>query len=93
MIRRIFALIVGNRYGFPLIVACALIILIVNESTYRLAMRTLDGGIALTDARLAAGSSLQLITDAETAQRGYLLTGNASYLQPYRKAIDHLPAV
>lgn len=93
MIRRIFAPIVGSRFGFPLIVVCALIILIVNESTYRLAMRTLDGGIALTDARLAAGSSLQLLTDAETAQRGYLLTGNDRYLQPYLKAVDHLPSV
>jgi signal transduction histidine kinase len=29
---------------------------------------------------------LQLMTDAETGQRGYLLTGNDAYLEPYRAA-------
>lgn len=93
MIRKILAPIVANRYGFPFIIACALIILIVSESTYRIARHTLNGGIELTDARLAAGSTLQLLTDAETAQRGYLLTGDSRYLQPYRKAVGSLPAV
>lgn len=31
---------------------------------------------------------LKLVTDAETGQRGYLLTGNDRYLQPYRLAVD-----
>lgn len=31
---------------------------------------------------------LNLVTDAETGQRGYLLTGNEHYLQPYHRAID-----
>lgn len=93
MIRKIFAPIVASRFGFPLIFACALIILIINESTYRFAIRTLEGGIALTDARLAAGKTLQLLTDAETAQRGYLLMGDRSYLPPYHNAVDKLPLV
>lgn len=92
MIRKIFAPIVGSRFGFPLILACALVILIVNESTYRIASRSLDWGIALTDARLDAGSALQLLTDAETAQRGYLLTGERGYLQRYQTAVDALTA-
>ena len=33
-----------------------------------------------------------LVTDAETGQRGFLLTGDASYLQPYERAVDSLPA-
>jgi diguanylate cyclase (GGDEF)-like protein/PAS domain S-box-containing protein len=33
------------------------------------------------------------VVDAETGQRGYLLTGNDRYLDPYRKAIDRLPAL
>ena len=31
------------------------------------------------------------ITDAETGQRGYLLTGDPKYLAPYRKAVADLP--
>lgn len=31
---------------------------------------------------------LNLVTDAETGQRGYLLTGNDRYLQPYHRAVD-----
>ena len=35
---------------------------------------------------------LSLVQDAETGQRGYLLTGDARYLAPYRSAVDALPA-
>ncbi|MGH9706655.1 MAG: CHASE3 domain-containing protein, partial [Candidatus Acidiferrales bacterium] len=30
------------------------------------------------------------ITDAETGQRGYLLTGEQPYLDPYKSALDHV---
>src|SRR5579872_6466186 len=32
------------------------------------------------------------VRDAETGQRGFLLTGRPEYLEPYRAALDHLPA-
>ncbi|TPL90094.1 response regulator [Mesorhizobium sp. B2-3-13] len=34
---------------------------------------------------------LSLAQDAESGQRGYLLTGEKSYLEPYRKAIEAIP--
>jgi CHASE3 domain sensor protein len=34
---------------------------------------------------------LSLVTDAETGQRGFLLTGDASYLEPYDTASARLP--
>ena len=34
---------------------------------------------------------LSTLKDAETGQRGYLLTGEANYLEPYREAVDRLP--
>ncbi len=34
---------------------------------------------------------LALAQDAETSQRGYLLTGEKSYLQPYRQAVEAIP--
>ncbi len=33
---------------------------------------------------------LNLVADAETGQRGYLLTGNERYLQPYRNAVNQV---
>ena len=37
-------------------------------------------------------SVLSSLTDAETAQRGYLLTGQAAYLDPYHRAVTRLPS-
>ncbi|MER9688022.1 CHASE3 domain-containing protein [Mesorhizobium sp. M0139] len=34
---------------------------------------------------------LAMAQEAETSQRGYLLTGEKSYLQPYRQAVDAIP--
>ncbi len=38
------------------------------------------------------GEFLALLTDAESAQRGYLLTGEAAYLQTYRGAVAKVEA-
>ena len=40
----------------------------------------------------ASSPTLSLVQDAETGQRGFLLTGEASYLTPYQSAVDALPA-
>ena len=37
------------------------------------------------------GSLLSYMKDAETAQRGYLLTGEEPYLEPYRSALANVP--
>ena len=36
---------------------------------------------------------LSTLKDAETGQRGFLLTGESSYLTPYNKAVSELPAL
>ena len=38
----------------------------------------------------AVNETLALVSDAETSQRGYLLTGDAAYLEPYRAAVPKL---
>jgi CHASE3 domain sensor protein len=38
-------------------------------------------------------STLSLMKDAETGQRGYLLTGREEFLEPYQEALEQLPAV
>jgi len=40
----------------------------------------------------AVNETLALVSDAETSQRGYLLTGDATYLEPYRAAVPKLEA-
>src|SRR5271154_4913620 len=40
----------------------------------------------------ALGEFIALITDAESGQRGYLLTGESSYLQPYTEAVAKVEA-
>ncbi len=36
-------------------------------------------------------SYFSLLQDAETGQRGFVITGNSSFLEPYRQALDQMP--
>ena len=78
-----------------LIIASAMVIVIgllsFQSSDSR---RTADAeSNASRQVRNATDDLLALLTDAETAQRGYLLTGKETYLEPYNKARTALPAV
>lgn len=42
------------------------------------------------DTRLQIQSVFSLMQDAETGQRGYIITGNASFLEPYDHALDRV---
>ncbi|PYM23624.1 MAG: hypothetical protein DMD78_11355 [Candidatus Rokuibacteriota bacterium] len=62
--------------------------------SYRSAVNVRDTAAEATSAQRVqqeARTVLGLVTDAETGQRGYLLTGNAAYLQPYERAVVALP--
>ena len=37
--------------------------------------------------------TLSLLKDAETGQRGYLITGEDSYLEPYNSGVEGLPKI
>jgi signal transduction histidine kinase/CheY-like chemotaxis protein/CHASE3 domain sensor protein len=39
----------------------------------------------------ALGDVRQTVTDAETGQRGFLLTGEPAYLEPFAQALRHMP--
>jgi signal transduction histidine kinase len=81
------------RYGFPILLLAALLVMAVNEMTHRHSVATLTRGIQLTDIRIKAAQALQLVTDAETSVRGYVITGNEEHLVVYRKALVELPMV
>lgn len=91
MVRKFFASVFGKRFAFEIALIIGVLIVSVNEYTYRTTTSVLRGGITLTDERISAGRLLQALTDAETGQRGYLLTQDASFLAPYKKAIAEIP--
>jgi signal transduction histidine kinase len=73
-----------------LAVITALALIFVSELSYNrsiAAMRNLDSVVAT---RLQVQQILRLMLDAETGQRGYLLTGNTDYLKPYVAATRQL---
>lgn len=72
-------------------VACALIAVLtligISELSYRNSMEAMD---EVAKAHIARGHVQRLlrdVLDAETGQRGYLLTGDTVYLEPYKAAI------
>jgi signal transduction histidine kinase len=93
MPRETFERVLRRRFTLPLLIAGVLLLVLANEMTYRRTVNAVGGGIALTDARIATARVLQLLTDAETGQRGFLLTGRAEYLDPLTKAKAELPMV
>lgn len=93
MIVNLLERLLRKRYGFPLVLIGALALVLLNEWTYQHSHSALTRGIDLTDLRMKAAQTVQLVTDAETGVRGYLLTGNDEYLKPYRNALVQLPSL
>ena len=70
------------RYAVGFLIGSALVLALVGEFAYQRTVATLRSGIMLTEARIGSARILQLVSDAESARLGYLLTGSASYLEP-----------
>lgn len=67
----------------PVAVLAALAVLGINEAAYRSSIESLDRLGERGVARQQIENVVRRLTDAETAQRGYLLTSRDEYLQPY----------
>ena len=50
-----------------------------------------DGALAEADAQIALENLSHALVDAETGQRGYLLTLDPAYLEPYTRGVRELP--
>ncbi|RRH92720.1 histidine kinase [Variovorax beijingensis] len=68
----------------------ALALVGINEAGYRQSSRALADIDAALRVRSTLNQILQNMLDAETGQRGYLLTGEASYRQPYDTAVKQV---
>ena len=68
----------------------ALLLIGINEAGYRGSSRALKDIGEAQRARGAVNSLLQNVLDAETGQRGYLLTGEVRYREPYDIAVKEI---
>ena len=77
----------ANPVVFPLALLSAAAMLFISEGSYRESVTTLDQLVSDTEARASILDLRKNILDAETGQRGYLLTGRVEYLAPYDHSI------
>lgn len=73
--------------GLVLAVLAALVLIGINETGYNRSAQALDQIAEYTRTRSSLNRLLQHVLDAETGSRGYLLTGDPRYLEPYNAAV------
>lgn len=76
--------------GLTLAVLAALVLVGINEAGYRQSSQALTEVGDAQRARMVLNLMLQNVLDAETGQRGYLLTGEARYREPYDNAVKQV---
>lgn len=81
-----------SRLAAPLAVLLAVVLLAANELSYRRAVAVIAEREQLVSNRNAIGSLLRSVLEAETGQRGYLITGRPEYREPYQRAITEVEA-
>jgi signal transduction histidine kinase len=79
-----------SAFAFPLALLAALGLLVISELSYRHAVDAIEALRVQNLARVATHQLLLAVVDAESGQRGYLITGRAEYLQPYQKAVQDI---
>lgn len=79
-----------SQVALLLAVVSSVCVLTISESSYQHSSRTLSELVQADSARLTLYSVMARSADAETAQRGYLLTGRREYLEPYDEAYEDL---
>jgi signal transduction histidine kinase len=78
----------GISLALALLAACILVG--INETGFVQSTRALDNIAEASRTRASLNRVLQHVLDAETGSRGYLLTGDPRYLEPYNAAVADL---
>ena len=73
-----------SPFAFPLAALCAIAMFLISESSYQQASSTFESLSERALARTNIQTLWRSLTDAETGERGYLLTGRKEYLTPYQ---------
>ena len=77
----------GQVIAFPLAALAALAMLAISEASYQDATSSLDRLGERGTARNKLNDLVKAVLDAETGERGYLLTERREYLRPYEQAL------
>jgi CHASE3 domain sensor protein len=86
------ALPLGTAAGFMIVIAALLAIAFYTYRTLEIRSAAADRGAVSLQTLEALDTVMSTLKDAETGQRGFLLTGNENYLVHYERAIRELPA-
>ena len=76
-----------SRFVFPLACVAAVGMMLISEGSYWRSVNSMDALGTQAAARMQIQRLRQSLVDAETGQRGFLLTGRPAYLKPYREAL------
>ena len=77
----------GIAITLALAVLAVTLVVFINEASYHRTVRSVSDMEQAQSTRVSLNELMQSLLDAETGQRGYLLTGNRDYLQPYFDAL------
>jgi signal transduction histidine kinase len=83
----VFTVVKRSPFVFPLACIAAAAMLFISEGSYWQSAGTLSELATMGTARVNIQGLAQGILDAESGQRGYLLTNRKEYLQPYDSAL------
>lgn len=72
--------------AFPVAISLVVILVMINELTYADSQQAMHEMEVAQIKRTTMNVVLQRVLDAETGQRGYLLTGKKEYLEPFNRA-------
>ena len=76
--------------SLPLAVAAAATMIFINETSFQQSTKAVAVVEKAQQTRNAVNGLVRQVLDAETGQRGYLLTGDARYLEPYQRAVGDI---
>jgi signal transduction histidine kinase len=76
--------------SLPLAVLAAAFLIFINEASFQQSTKAVANMEQAQQTRSAINRLVRQVLDAETGQRGYLLTGDPRYLEPYNTAIGEI---
>jgi signal transduction histidine kinase len=79
-----------SPFVFPLACLAVLAMVFISEGSYWQSVTSLEQMRKISTARSAIMGLAQSIVDAESGQRGYLLTNHKEYLEPYDLALNRI---
>ena len=76
--------------SMPLALAAAATMIFINEISFQQSTEAVGTMEKAQQTRSAITGLVRQVLEAETGQRGYLLTGDTRYLEPYRRAVGDI---